>query len=72
MKRHSARWCALAALLAALAACFAISLCAGASGMSARRVWELLRGIARDAAEAGILFHIRMPRAFAAWTRARR
>ena len=66
MKRHSARWCALAALLAALAACFAISLCAGASGMSARRVWELLRGTAGDAAEAGILFHIRMPRAFAA------
>lgn len=66
MKRHSARWCALAALLAALTACFAISLCAGASGMSARRVWELLRGTAGDAAEAGILFHIRMPRAFAA------
>ena len=66
MKQTSARWLALGALFMGFAACLAASLCAGASGMGVRRVWELLTGGAGDAVEAGILFHIRMPRAFAA------
>lgn len=72
MKRHSARWCALAALLAALAAVLCHFAVRGRFGHErAARVGIAARN-AGDAAEAGILFHIRMPRAFAAACAARR